>query len=171
MNRPQGAATSRARRLNFGTRIKVMRHKCRRVVGLTLLVVLAPPATLACQCVDTTIEARYDICASIYIAEVVAVSPARVSVGGLTGQGRRVYLRVVESFKGPVQSGDLDVSVTFDAGSACGIPIAVGERLIIYGYGRSGFVGSCNSAKGDQMTSEVMELRDLIARRHAAKHS
>jgi hypothetical protein len=145
-----------------------MRRISRHIAALVVPVVMVPTLAFACRCIDTTVEERYQTCASIFIADVVAASPARVTVDGMTGAGRRVYIRVVESFKGSLHAGDMDVYVAFDAGSACGIPIALGQRLIVYEYGRSRFVGSCNSARGAQMVSEAREIRDLIALRHEA---
>jgi hypothetical protein len=75
---------------------------------------------------------------------------------------------VVESFKGSLHPGDMDVYVTFDAGTACGIPVALGQRLIIYENGQSRIVGSCNSVGGGQMKSEAGEMRDLVAQSHKA---
>jgi hypothetical protein len=145
-----------------------MRRISRQVIALIFPVVMVPTIAFACRCIDSTPEARYETCTSIFIAEVVEASPALVTVDGMTGAGHRVYVRVVESFKGALHPGDMDVYVAFDAGSACGIPIAMGQRLIVYEYGQSRFVGSCNSAEGEKMLSEAGEIRELIARRHTA---
>jgi hypothetical protein len=138
--------------------------RIRRICAFVFLAAIVP-AAYACKCAQVSLETRVHDGDSIFTAEVIGTSPGTVTGYGFEGPGTWIYIRVLRSFKGQYRPGDKDVYATFKTGGSCGVPVVVGQQLLVYGYRGSWFLGMCNSSSGDQMTADVEKIEKFIAKR------
>ena len=91
----------------------------------------------ACSCPDTTTAQRYDESAVVVLATIVDARDIRLRwPGQATARPEpslAVTLRVVRSWKGPLEPGDTVTTYTPRGTDSCGYPAAnVGQRVVIY---------------------------------------
>jgi hypothetical protein len=124
----------------------------------------------ACKCAQLAVDEKFHECDSIFTAEVIGTAPGDVTQLGFTAPGQRIYLRVIESFKGEYLPANTDAFSTFkENDTACGITTHVGEQLLVYKYRRfDWFIGRCNSSRGDSMNSDLTAIRNFLLNRDHA---
>jgi hypothetical protein len=127
-----------------------------------LIALLSAQWAVACECKDWSVAQLYQVSRAVFTARVVSVQAAPIQHADQTVPGKHVTLRVISTLKGSKVAGSTEVRDTYDDDGLCGVPVKVGDEVLVYSFADSPRAfGRCNTRYRAEMAADVAKLKGI----------